>query len=143
MKTILIALATIQGNFGVQLDAEQTKCHATAIYHESRGEEIMGQVAVANVILNRVYNLKYPNSICKVVYQPYQFSHIRTAQPDYRSEAWNYAVRVSIHTQAALVANETYGATMYYNASLASPKWDFSKLELVGVLGGHTFYREL
>ena len=48
--------------------AEQT-CLANGIYFEARGESVRGQAAVAQVMLNRVRNPAYPNSICGVVYQ--------------------------------------------------------------------------
>src|SRR5262245_39084047 len=47
----------------------ETKCLADAIYHEARSETEAGQMAVAEVVLNRVNSGKYPNSICGVVYQ--------------------------------------------------------------------------
>ena len=47
----------------------QTRCLAMAIYYEARGESEKGQIAVAQVIMNRVKSRKYPGSICNVVYQ--------------------------------------------------------------------------
>ena len=49
--------------------ASEVKCLATAIYFEARGEPEHGQLAVAQVVLNRVKNPAYPNTICGVVYQ--------------------------------------------------------------------------
>ena len=45
------------------------KCLATAIYFEARGESVRGQIAVAQVVLNRVFSPFYPNEVCGVVYQ--------------------------------------------------------------------------
>src|SRR5262249_58140344 len=53
-------------------DASRTKsekCLAEAIYFEARGEAVRGQMAVAQVVLNRVFSEKYPNTVCGVVYQ--------------------------------------------------------------------------
>src|SRR5262249_61856823 len=53
-------------------DASRTKsekCLAEAIYFEARGEAVRGQMAVAQVVLNRVFSGKYPNTVCGVVYQ--------------------------------------------------------------------------
>jgi hypothetical protein len=57
---------------GAPLD-EQANCIAVAIYHESRGESLDGQLAVARVIMNRAASGKYPGSWCGVVKQPWQF----------------------------------------------------------------------
>ena len=144
MKTILIALAAISGNLGIDLDPKETKCIATAIYHEARGEPIMGQAAVGYVINNRVFSERYPDTACGVVYQPWQFSHIKDAKPDYNSDAWKRAVQVAAFTQVGLIEDETEGATMYYSHAVMNnpPKWDFSKLAFVGELQGHSFYSE-
>ena len=145
MKTIILAIAAISSNLGVELNPKQTECLSTVIYHEARGEPIMGQVAVAHVVLNRVKSSRYPNTICEVVYQPWQFSHIERARPDYNSDAWKRAVKIATHTQAGLVEDETNGATMYYSHAVMNepPKWDFSKLSYVGKLQGHSFYSEI
>lgn len=143
MKTILIALAAINANFNIELNPQETKCIATAIYHEARGEPVMGQAAVGYVINNRVFSDRYPDTACGVVYQPWQFSHIETAKPDYNSEAWKQAVEVAAFTQVGLIEDETDGATMYYAHGLVTPKWDFTKLEFVGELQGHKFYKEV
>ena len=143
MKTILLYLALISSNYHVDLNVEQTKCLATAIYHEARGEEIMGQASVAYVINNRIFSDRYPDTACGVVYQPYQFTDIKHARPDYNSKAWKQAVEVAAFTQVGLIDDETDGATLYYNPSKVTPRWDWSKTELVGYVGNHKFMREL
>ena len=55
--------------------AQEQRCLATGIYFEARGESVKGQAAVAQVILNRVRNPAYPNSICGVVYQNEKWRH--------------------------------------------------------------------
>src|SRR5687768_14010949 len=60
----------------VTADAEQ-ECLAGAVYFEARGEPIEGQLAVAEVVLNRAASGRYPPRICDVVTQPWQFSFIR------------------------------------------------------------------
>jgi len=144
MKTILLFIAIVNTNFpNIELDKHETKCIATAIYHEARGEPILGQVAVAYVIRNRRYSERYPNSFCGVVYQPYQFTDIKKARPDYNSKAWKVASEIAAYSQIGLIDDQTEGATMYYNPAKASPRWNFSKLSLVGTLNNHTFFKEL
>ena len=55
---------------------EQTICLAQNIYHEARGEMIEGQIAVSNVVINRVKSKQFPNDICSVVYQRNQIEII-------------------------------------------------------------------
>ena len=53
---------------------ESIMCLAMAIYFEARGEPMVGQVAVAQVIMNRVYDHRYPNDVCDVVKQGYYYT---------------------------------------------------------------------
>lgn len=50
---------------------------ANVIYHEARGESLAGQIAVGYVVLNRVEDKRFPNTIKGVVWQRHQFSNIR------------------------------------------------------------------
>ena len=79
-------------------------CMALNIYHESRSEDIEGQVAVANVTLNRVASNKWPNDVCSVVKQGYvkgksncQFSWFCDGKPDTPTDtvAWARSVLVA------------------------------------------------
>lgn len=56
------------------IDDKQVECLAKNIYFEARGEPIKGQIAVAQVVLNRLESDDYPSNICGIVYQPNQFS---------------------------------------------------------------------
>lgn len=144
MKWIIFYLAAIQANFpGVVLDRQETYCIAHAVYHESRGESIMGQAAVAYVIRNRKSSNRYPDTFCNVVYQPHQFTDIKKTKPDMKSLAWKQAVEIAAYTQIGLIDDETNGSTMYANLSKCSPKWNASKLAYVGKLGGHSFFKEI
>lgn len=58
-------------------DDEELKCLATAVYFESKGEPLAGQLAVATTILNRTKSGRFPKSACGVVRQPGQFSFVR------------------------------------------------------------------
>lgn len=55
-------------------NASETQCLAEVLHHEARGEPVRGQLAVAQVVLNRTQHVQYPHTICQVVYQPHQFS---------------------------------------------------------------------
>ena len=53
----------------VEYESYEVKCLAMNIYHEARSENLAGKYAVADVVLNRVRDDRYPNSVCGVVYQ--------------------------------------------------------------------------
>ena len=67
MESYLFALALLSTSMNVS--PTDIHCMAEAIYFESRGEPLLGQIAVGNVILNRVSSNRFPNTICKVVHQ--------------------------------------------------------------------------
>lgn len=60
--------------YAYAIDEKQIDCLAKNIYFEARGEPIKGQIAVAQVVLNRLDSDDYPSNICQIVYQPNQFS---------------------------------------------------------------------
>lgn len=109
-------------------------------YYEARGEDFSSQVAVANVVLNRVESDKYPNTVKEVVQQYKQFSWFWDGKSDKPKDekAW----RISV--QAAAVALNGYNniedALFYYNPKLADPYWAVHK-EVVKVSGNHIFLK--
>jgi len=109
-------------------------------YYEARSEDFSSQVAVANVVLNRVESSKYPNTVEEVVTQYKQFSWFWDGKSDKPkdTEAWKIAV------QAASVALNGYNnvgkSLFYYNPKLADPHWALHK-EFVTVSGNHVFLK--
>jgi N-acetylmuramoyl-L-alanine amidase len=122
----------------VEMDA-QMRCLATAVYFESKGEPLDGQLAVAQVILNRVEDGRFGGDICAVVKAPRQFSFVRGGQmPDPRGLA-QYATAEAI----ALIAvsgswREIVPDATHFHATRVSPGW---KLRRVATVGQHVFYR--
>lgn len=123
-------------------------CLAEAIYFEARGEDLDGQIAVAEVILNRVESPAYPDSVCAVVRQGEgggpgcQFSY----RCDGRSEAtpdraaWTLAGRIARAMLDGAPRELTDGAT-HYHAHYVSPRWA-RRFDRTAVIGAHRFYRE-
>lgn len=139
---ILYLLANSSYQEAARLDQRQMLCVATAVYHESRGEPITGQAAVAWVIKNRVQGSRYPGTACGVVYQPYQFTDIKSARPDYNSPEWKQAVEVAILVWLDAISDPTNGAMYYYaHEKIDKPRWAYSMVRTVR-LYNHTFYRE-
>ena len=122
-------------------DAER-KCLAGAIYFEARGEPLEGQLAVAEVVLNRVASGEYPESICEVVTQPAQFSFVRDGRfppIDETSVAWRTALAVA-HIADESLANELGPDVLWYHADYVAPSWG-RHLALATRIGAHIFYR--
>lgn len=122
-------------------DAERT-CLASAVYFEAQGEPLEGQLAVAEVVLNRVASGEYPESICAVVTQPAQFSFVRNGRfppIDENSVAWRTALAVA-HIADESLANEIGPDVLWYHANYVAPSWG-RHLALVTRIGAHIFYR--
>lgn len=128
-------------------------CLALNIYHEARGEPLVGQHAVAQVTMNRAE--RDPNKLCDVVFEPKQFSWtnkllpakgqartavVRRLTPK-EGDAWNIARAIAFQTAMGNVQDFTKGA-MYYHAVSVSPFWN-KTYKLVAVIGQHRFYSEL
>ena len=127
-------------------EAEQ-RCLSAGIYFEARGESVKGQAAVAQVILNRVRNPTYPNSVCGVVYQNdnwrnrCQFSFACDGIKDrVRSpQHWNMAEEIALATSAGKIWLKEVGSSTHYHATYVRPPWA-RKMRKVGQIGLHLFY---
>lgn len=126
---------------GPALDAEAT-CLATAVYFESKGESLEGQLAVAQVVLNRAGSGRYPATLCAVVKQRAQFSFVRLGQfprIDARCAAWRKAqaiARIAAGKLAQIISTDV----LWYHADYVAPSWG-RRLARVHKIGAHIFYR--
>ena len=123
---------------------EQEQCVAVAIYLEARGEPFDGQLAVAEVIMNRAASGRYPGSWCEVVKQPWQFSFVnpRTARMpgvDQGSSAWAYAQAIT-RIAVGKLADALPADVLWYHADYVAPSWG-RRLARVEKIGAHIFYR--
>ena len=122
--------------------SEQMRCLAGAVYFESRGEPLYGQLAVAEVVINRAEDRRWPASYCGVVYQRSQFSFVRGGRMpriNTSSAAWNRAVAVAQIAHNGLWESEAADA-VYFHANYVSPRWTRSKTRLAQI-DTHIFYR--
>jgi spore germination cell wall hydrolase CwlJ-like protein len=128
--------------------AKAEKCLANAIYFEARGEPIRGQIAVAQVVLNRVFSGKYPDTVCGVVYQnanrhlACQFTFACDGIPDVvkQPDAMERAKKIAADALDGKLWLPEVGKATHYHAYWVRPGWvrEMSKLHKLGV---HTFYR--
>ncbi|NKB51953.1 MAG: hypothetical protein GKR97_06975 [Rhizobiaceae bacterium] len=126
----------------------ERQCLANGVYFEARGEPTKGQQAVAQVILNRVRNPAYPNTICGVVYQnkrkrnACQFSFACDGIRDRVNSAkhWRRAVRVSNDAIDGRFWLRSVGSASHYHADYVWPKWR-RKMRKMTKIGRHIFYR--
>lgn len=132
----------------VVFTAREQKCLAEGIYFEARGEKVKGQAAVAQVILNRVRNPTFPDTICGVVYQNVtwhnrcQFSFAcdgkkeRIASPAH----WQTAQEVAMAVTAGKIWIDEVGAATHYHAVYVHPRWA-KTMQRKARIGLHVFYR--
>jgi spore germination cell wall hydrolase CwlJ-like protein len=124
------------------------KCLANAVYFESRGESVRGQIAVAQVVLNRAFSGYYPDDVCGVVYQnahrhlacQFTFACDGIADVITEAEAWERAKRIAKASLDGRVWLPEIGKATHYHAYWVNPRWvrSMRKLSRIGV---HTFYR--
>lgn len=120
--------------------SSEMRCLASAIYFEARGESLDGQLAVGNVVINRVQSGRFPASYCGVVYQPEQFSFVRGhSMPSVRegSSAWREAVAIAQIADDGSWKSPAPGA-LFFHAARVSPNWRLTRLARVD---NHVFYR--
>lgn len=116
------------------------KCLAGAVYFESKGESLEGQLAVARVIINRAKSGRFADSLCGVVYQPSQFSFVRghgMTPIRIESNAWREAVAIAQIAMDDSWNSRAEGA-LFFHARRVSPGWGKAKLAMID---NHIFYR--
>lgn len=127
--------------------SRQTYCLAEAIYYEARGEPTLGQLAVANVILNRVASKQYPNTVCGVVRQNQhmplkcQFTYACNGRPENptRGAQWNKAKRVANQAMSGKRSFLAVKGATNYHADYVDPGWS-KTMKVVKKIGRHIFY---
>lgn len=130
--------------------AKAEKCLANAVYFEARGESVRGQIAVAQVVMNRVFSPFYPNDVCGVVYQnanrhnACQFTFACDGIPDIVNEpdAWARAQRIARDMLDGRLWMPEVAKSTHYHAYWVHPDW-VNEMKKIYKLGVHTFYRPL
>ena len=132
----------------VPKSGKQMSCLAEALYFEARGEPITGQLAVGEVILNRVEDSRYPSSICKVINQGTgrRFACQFTYTCDGKLETVHERKAYEMALKLAKILITTHDGKLtkrstHYHSNYVNPKWS-KKFERVAKYGRHIFYRQ-
>jgi spore germination cell wall hydrolase CwlJ-like protein len=128
--------------------AKSEKCLAEAVYFEARGEAVRGQIAVAQVVLNRAFSGYYPTTVCGVVYQnkyrhfACQFTFACDNTPDVIREPdmWDRAKKIAKAMLDGQIWLPEVGKSTHYHAYWVRPSWA-SEMKRMYKFGVHTFYR--
>jgi spore germination cell wall hydrolase CwlJ-like protein len=147
MKKLLIsALLIICGDLGtaappavtyVKHNSKDVVCLAENIYHEARGEPFHGQLAVAQVTINRFQTGKHGKTICATVHERKQFSWTITKPKIRDKKRWQNSVTVA---QFMLSGSTLVNfPAQYYHNQTVSPVWGRNK-SVLKIIGNHIFY---
>jgi hypothetical protein len=128
--------------------AKAEKCLANAVYFESRSEPVRGQIAVAQVVVNRAFSGFYPNDVCGVVYQnahrhlacQFTFACDGIADVVNDQDSWERAKRIAQETLDGKLWLPEIGKSTHYHASYVSPYW-VRAMKKHAKIGLHHFYR--
>ncbi|XSG81038.1 MAG: cell wall hydrolase [Methyloligella sp. ZOD6] len=137
-----------KGETEAEFRARERRCLATAIYFEARGEPVRGQLAVAQVVMNRVRSPKFPDTVCGVVYQGQfkrgcQFSFTcdgKSDQPD-EDDEWTLAQDLAKQVTSDEVWLPEVDYSTFYHANYVRPRWARS-MNKIDKIGAHIFYKK-
>ena len=137
------SLLELVGDMPVEAElSADMRCLAQAVYFESRGEPLTGQLAVARVVINRAASGLYPRDYCSVITQRAQFSFVRSGRiprADETSSAWRRAKAIAQIAHQDLWDSEA-GNALYFHATYVNPGWARRKTQLARI-DTHIFYR--
>jgi N-acetylmuramoyl-L-alanine amidase len=117
----------------------EVECMARTVYHEAANQTLSGQLAVAQVILNRVSSGAFPRNVCAVVDQPGQFSRAPVTGAAVSARPWSAAVAIAVIAQEHRFPQIAPGA-MFFHAAYMRPSWS-GEHERIAQIGDHIFYR--
>ena len=124
------------------------KCLAEAVYFEARGEAVRGQIAVAQVVLNRAFSGFYPSTVCGVVYQnkhrhlacQFTFACDNVADVVREPDMWDRAEKIAKAILDGQLWLPEVAKSTHYHAYWVRPSW-VSEMKKTYKFGVHTFYR--
>ena len=138
---VAAAVAAIYGGSRPAYSEQDLECMAMNIYHEARGEAVLGQIAVAQVVMNRLDHEYFPNDVCEVVWQPHQFSWTSDGRSDvaHDQERYEIAENIAITVLEREEDDPTGGALFYHADYISAPSWT-RQMDVSLEYGVHMFY---
>lgn len=131
--------APVEASVEPPLNPRDVNCIAKVVHHEAANQPRAGQIAVAQVLINRVRQ-GFGNTVCAVANQPGQFFRLNRYHPDRHSAEWREAVDVARQVLAGEVRDLSKGA-LYFHANWKRPNSFFRGRTKVARLEDHDFYR--
>jgi spore germination cell wall hydrolase CwlJ-like protein len=125
----------------VDVKSRDIECLAMNVYHEARGEPVIGQIAVAQVTMNRVKHEYFPDNVCSVVWDEDQFSWTNDGRSDRIRDQDSYTVALSIAETVYYDKEDdpTKGSLFYHATYIKAPYWT-EYMEVSTRIGIHIFY---
>lgn len=125
----------------------ELECLTQAVYYEARGESPRGQLAVAQVVMNRVKHPAFPKTVCGVVFQgsarrtgcQFSFTCDGSMRRGQETSAWKRARKVAARVLAGAAVAEVGSAT-HFHTTAVSPAWG-PQMRRVAQVGMHVFYK--
>lgn len=124
---------------------EELNCLTEVIYFEAGNQSFKGKIAVGQVVLNRVRSKRFPDSICKTVKMPNQFSFVKV-KPKYNFDklAWLRSLQAAVQIISAKEEEVLFNkSVMHFHASYINPPSWTKSMERVIQIGDHVFYKEI
>jgi len=118
-----------------EIDADELECLAKVVLHEAGNQSRTGQLAVAQVVMNRVRSPRFPDTVCAVVMQRGQFFNVHAYNPR-RDSRWRTAVEIARDALSG-TSGPVIGQALFFHAASAA---SFRRTR-VGRIGDHVFYR--
>jgi spore germination cell wall hydrolase CwlJ-like protein len=130
--------AVVKDEAQASISDRELDCMTKVILYEAGAESRAGQVAVAQVVMNRAKSGRFPKTVCGVIYQPGQFSSIRSYKAP-GGARWNRAEAIAREVMTG-EAESAVGKALYFHATRVSPAYVRSRTR-VATIGNHVFYR--
>jgi N-acetylmuramoyl-L-alanine amidase len=139
LTTITLGAASVNVSMLQSAKKSEIECLARNVYHEARGEPLEGQIAVAQVTVNRVESGEFQSSVCRAVYASRQFSWtISKTKKIKDTKAWEASVAIATAVLTKSVHLPDFKA-LYFHTKQAKPSWNRNK-RVLAVIGNHIFY---
>jgi len=117
------------------------ECMVRNLHHEARGENSKGMVAVANVVMNRANHPNFPQTVCGVIYERFQFSWVGKVKPVVVSRADDTAKLIAYEAVVNKTLKDNTGGALFFHATYSRFTWNTSKVIVTRKVGDHIFYK--